>query len=193
MKAQSRRFRRGALLLCCSLAGALGPACRVPREVHEPLAYPDTKISASSLLLEVIDARSAPSASERQLLLPQDFEATALARLARLASGQGPTLTVNALVSAADVLELVDARGEMTRVSITLDFEVKVQAGPLLRRAQTQSHSDLAREEATPEEVNFLLNVTALDAFDRYWADPKTSAALNADLAAYGKARPPAK
>ena len=182
------------MLLVCSLAGALGPACRVPREVHEPLAYPDTKISASSLLLEVIDARSAPtSASERQLLLPQDFEATAQARLARMPSGQGPALTVNALVSAADVVELVDARGEMTRVSVTLDFEVKVQAGPLLRRAQTQSHSDLPREEATPEEVNFLLNATALDAFDRYWADPKTSAALNADLAAYGKARPPAK
>jgi hypothetical protein len=166
----------------------------VPREAHEPLAYPDTKISASSLLLEVIDARAAPtSASERQLLLPQDFEATAQARLARMPSGQGPTLTVNALVSAADVVDLVDARGEMTRVSVTLDFEVKVQAGPLLRRAQTESHSDLAREEATPEEVNFLLNATALDAFDRYWADPKTSAALNADLAAYGKARPPAK
>jgi hypothetical protein len=32
------------------------------------------------------------------------------------------------------------------------------------------------------------LNATALDAFDRYWADPKTSAALNSDLAAYGKA-----
>jgi len=78
----------------------------------------------------------------------------------------------------------------MTRVSVTLDFEVKVQGGPLLRRAQTQSQSDLRREDATPEEVGFLLNTTALDAFDRYWANPKTSAALNADLAAYGKAKP---
>ena len=57
-------------------------------------------------------------------------------------------------------------------------------------RAQTQSQSDLRREDATPEEVAFLLNTTALDAFDRYWANPKTSAALNADLAAYGKAKP---
>jgi hypothetical protein len=177
--------------LLCSLGGALGSACGVPREVHEPVAYPDTKIFASALVLEVIDARSAPkSASEQQLLLPQDFEATAQGRLARMPSGQGPTLTVAALVSAANVSELVDARGEMTRVSVTLDFEVKVQGGPLLRRAQTESQSDLRREEATPEEVNFLLNATALDAFDRYWANPKTIAALNGDLAAYGKAKP---
>jgi hypothetical protein len=187
---QARGSRLGWLLIC-SLGAALGPACSVPREVHEPIAYPDTKISASSLVLEVIDARSgSTSTSGQQLLLPQDFEATAQGRLARMPSGQGPALTVNTLVSAADVSELVDARGEMTRVAVTLDFEVKVQGGPLLRRAQTQSHSDLRREEATPEEVNFLLNTTALDAFDRYWADPKTSAALNSDLAAYGKAKP---
>jgi len=177
--------------LFCSLSVALGAACGVPREVHEPVAYPDTKISASALTLEVIDARSGSTSAGQQLLLPQDFEATAQGRLARMPSGQGPALTVNALVSAADLIELVDARGEMTRVSVTLDFEVKVQDGPLLRRAQTQSQSDLRREEATPEEVKFLLNATALDAFDRYWANPKTSAALNADLAAYGKAKPP--
>jgi hypothetical protein len=177
-------------LLLCSLGGALTTACGVPREVHEPLAYPDTKISASSLVLEVIDARSGSTSAGQQLVLPKDFEATAQARLARLPSGQGPALSVNTLVSAADVIELVDARGEMTRVSVTLDFEVKVQGGPLLRRAQTQSQSDLRREEATHEEVNFLLNATALDAFDRYWANPKTSVALNGDLAAYGKAKP---
>jgi hypothetical protein len=188
VRALGRGLRWGLLL--CSLSGALTTACSVPREVHEPVAYPDTKISASSLALEVIDARSGSTSVGQQLRLPQDFEATAQGRLSRMPSGQGPALTVNTLVSAADLIELVDARGEMTRVSVTLDFEVKVEGGPVLRRAQTQSQSDLRREDATPEEVNFLLNTTALDAFDRYWANPKTSAALNADLAAYGKARP---
>jgi hypothetical protein len=43
----------------------------------------------------------------------------------------------------------------------------------------------LPRDEATPEEIALLLRSTSLDAFDRYWADPKTTAALNGDLNAY--------
>jgi hypothetical protein len=102
-------------------------------------------------------------------------------------TGQGPALQVTAAVSGGEALDITDARGEVTRVSVQLDFEVKVQDGPLLRRAQSQSTSDLPRDEATPEEINLLLRSTSFDAFDRYWADAKTTTALNADLAAYGR------
>jgi hypothetical protein len=174
----------GAALLACA-------SCSVPREVHEPLHYPAAKIAASALELEVSDARPPPSsASQRELILPSDFEPTARARLLPLVLGQGPRLSVHAAVAHADAIDLVDARGEMTRVSVTLDFEVSVQGGPTLRRAETHSESDLPREEATSEEILFLLHSTALDAFDRYWANPATEAALNKDLAAYQKRHP---
>jgi hypothetical protein len=176
-------------LLSAAVVG-LG-ACSVPREVHEPLHYPEAKIAASTLDLQVSDARPPPrSASQRELTLPADFEATARARLSPLILGQGPKLGVQVAVAHAEAIEIVDARGEMTRVSVTFDFEVSVQGGPTLRRAETHSDSDLPRDEATPEELLFVLRATALDAFDRYWANPATEAALNKDLAAYGKRHP---
>src|SRR6185295_8503310 len=115
-----------------------------------------------------------------------DFEAAALGRLNRMLSGQGPALDVIAYVNDGAAVDITDARGEMTRVSVKLDFEVKVKDGPQLRRAQAASTSDLPRDEATPEEINLVLHSTSLDAFDRYWADVKTTNALNGDLAAYG-------
>ena len=166
---------------------ALAGCAAVPREVHEPRPYPETKLAASAVTLEMVDSRPAPtSPAERQLLLPGDFEAAALGRLNRMLSGQGPALDVIAYVNDGAAVDITDARGEMTRVSVKLDFEVKVKDGPQLRRAQAASTSDLPRDEATPEEINFVLHATSLDAFDRYWADAKTTAALNGDLAAYG-------
>lgn len=173
---------------CGLLAASLVACASAPREVHEPRAYPETKLAASAVTLEVLDSRPAPSSpGERQLLLPGDFEAVAQARLTRMLTGQGPALQVTAAVSGGEALDIADARGELTRVSVQLDFEVKVQDGPLLRRAQSQSTSDLPRDETTPEEINLLLRSTALDAFDRYWADAKTTAALTGDLAAYSR------
>jgi hypothetical protein len=167
----------------------LSACASVPREVHEPRSYPEAKLSASAITLEVVDSRPAPnSPSVRQLLLPGDFEATAQGRLTQMLSGQGPPLDVIAFVSGGGADDIVDARGEMTRISVQLEFEVKVKDGVLLRRAQTQSSSDLPRDEATPEELNLLLRSTSLDAFDRYWADAKTTASLNEDLAAYAAA-----
>lgn len=173
----------GLLLGGALLAGCAGN----PREVHEPRAYPETKLAASAIALELVDARPAPTdPTSRQLLLPGDFEAVTSGRLTRMLSGQGPALQVTASVNGGEALDLTDQRGEVTRVSIALGFEVKVQDGPLLRKAESQSTSDLPRDEATPEELNVLLRSTSLDAFDRYWADPKTTATLNQDLAAYG-------
>jgi hypothetical protein len=165
--------------------------CRVPREVHEPLEYPKATLAASALVLQVSDPRPAPRGPERHdLVLPDDFEPTARAHLARLGLSQGPDLVVNVSVTRAETRDLVDARGEMTRVSVDLAFEIAVSEGPTLRRADTHSEADLPRDEATPEELAVLLRATALDAFDRYWANPATERALNRDLAAY-QARPP--
>jgi hypothetical protein len=168
---------------------ALG--CRVPREVHEPLEYPKATLAASALTLRLSDPRPAPRGPEqRDLVLPDDFGPSARAHLARLGLSQGPHLIVNASVTRAETRDLVDARGEMTRISVDLAFEIGVSGGPTLRRAETHSESDLPRDEATPEEIALLLRTTALDAFDRYWANPATERALNRDLAAY-QARPP--
>jgi len=179
-----RRAARGALRV---LAGVLFAACAsVPREVHEPRAYPETKLDAASVALEVVDSRPAPrSVTTRQLLLPNDFESAGQQRLNRMLAGQGPELQVIAYVNDGTAIDLEDERGEMTRVLVKLEFEVKVKDGPQLRRAQTESSADLPRDEAAPEELALLLRSTSLDAFDRYWADPKTTAALNGDLNAY--------
>jgi hypothetical protein len=158
----------------------------VPREVHEPRAYPETKLDAASIALEMVDSRPAPqSPTTRQLLLPNDFEPSGQQRLNRMLAGQGPALQVTAYINDGTAVDVTDERGEMTRVLVKLEFEVKVKDGPQLRRAQTESSSDLPRDEATPEELALLLRSTSLDAFDRYWADPKTTEALNSDLNAY--------
>jgi hypothetical protein len=176
------------LALSGLLAVSLGACASAPREVHEPRAYPETKLAASVITLEVVDSRAAPTTpGQRQLLLPGDFEAVAQGRVTGMLTGQGPALHVMAAVNGGEAVDITDARGEVTRVSVQLDFEVKVQDGPLLRRGQSQSMSDLPRDEATPEEINLLLRSTSIDAFDRYWADAKTTTALNADLAAYGR------
>ncbi len=169
----------------------LAACASTPREVHEARAYPETKLAASAMKLEVVDGRPAPvDPLSRQLLLPSDFEAVALGRLTRMLAGQGPALHVTAFVNGGEALDVTDARGELTRVSVALGFEVKVEDGPTLRRAESESRADLQRDEATPAELNLLLRSTALDAFDRYWADPKTTVALNQDLAAYQQSQP---
>lgn len=178
-----RRPLSWSALLVAALACA-----GTPREVHEPRTYPEAKLAASAISLEVIDGRPAPvDPQSRQLLLPPDFEGVARERLTRMLAGQGPALQVTTFVTGGDAVDLADARGELTRVSVALGFEVKVQEGPLLRRAESQSTADLPRDEATAEELQLLLRSTSLDAFDRYWADARTTATLNQDLAAYGQ------
>ena len=164
---------------------ALVVACRVPREVHEPRVYPATKLQSSHMSLALSDPRPAPTdPTERQLLLPASFEGLVRARLDAMVSGSGPALDVSISVAALDELEIVDARGEMTRVLVRFDVVVAQTGGPVLRRAETESRADLPRDEATPEEVAFLLDSTAIDAFDRYFADEHWVEALNVELAA---------
>jgi hypothetical protein len=168
----------------CAL-GALLVGCRVPRQVHEPREYPPIQIESSEIYAVVVDSRvSASDPTVRQLSLPASFEPLVQQRLARLTSGNGSPLGLVITVAAADEIELVDARGEMTRVLVRLDIEFKLKSGSVVRRAETQSTSDLPRDEATPEEVAFVLEATAVDAVDRYFADAAVLTSLNAELEA---------
>lgn len=166
-------------------------ACGVPpRHVHDPLEYPETKVASSGFELEIVDARPRGALpTVRQLVLPERFEARARERLATAIAGSGPQLLVRVGVVAVDELELVDARGEMTRVIVRLNIEVKVKDGPVMGRVETQSSSDLPRDEASPDEIALLLDATASNAFDRYWANPATPNQLNRNLAAYEQKR----
>lgn len=176
------------LLLCTALAAGIG--CRVPREVHEPREYPQVEIHARSLELDVVDSREGGTdPTQRQLSLPASFDARARERLATRLSGSGPDVSVVVGVAAADELEIVDARGEMTRILVRLTIELRPQGGAVSRRAETQSTSDIPRDEATPEEVSFVLDATAVDAFDRYFADEEVLHGINLELDAYARRR----
>jgi hypothetical protein len=170
---------------------ALLLSCRAQRQVHEPRVYPELDLTSSSIELAVLEAPSPSTATSRkELTLPRHFRETCHARLQSLVGGSGPALQVSVQVLTADEVELVDARGEMTRVLVALELQVKVTNGPVLRTAQSQSSSDVPRDEASAEEVELVLEATAFDAFDRYFADASTVARLNADLAAYQEQRP---
>lgn len=165
------------------LLAALALGCRVPRQVHEPRQYPAAKVQSSELYSVLVDSREAGrDPTTRQLVLSKGFETKIQERLAALASGSGVPVGVIVTVAAADELELVDARGEMTRVLVRLELEIKLRDGSVVRRAETQSTSDLPRDEATPEEVAFVLDATAIDAFDRYFADAAVLESLNREL-----------
>ncbi len=166
-----------------ALLVALALGCRVPRQVHEPREYPPIKLQSAEIYSVVVDPREAGrDPTMRQLVLSKDFETKIQERLTALVSGSGVPVGVIVTVAAADELELVDARGEMTRVLVRLELELKLRDGSVVRRAETQSTSDLPRVEATPEEVAFVLDATAIDAFDRYFADAAVLTSLNREL-----------
>jgi hypothetical protein len=176
--------RRAVLLAVVGTLLALG-CHETPRQVHPTREYPPIKLDSREVNGVVVDAR--PPAADpvvRRLSLSETFDPKLQARLAALASGVGPPLGVIVTVVAADEEPILDARGPMTRIRVRLELEIKLRSGLVLRRATTESRSDLPPDEATPEEVEFVLESTAIDAFDRYFADAKVLAAINRDLAA---------
>lgn len=154
--------------------------------MHPTREYPEIKLDSREVNGVVVDARGAPDPDPnvRQLTIPSAFDPKVQSRLAGLASGKGPPLGVIVSVLVAEEEPIVDARGEMTRIRVRLELEVKLRSGLVLRRATTESRSDLPPDEATSEEVAFVLDATAIDAFDRYFADPDVLGALNRELAA---------
>ena len=174
-----------AALAPWGVCAALALACRVPDRVHEPREYPELKIASSSLALRVVDSRASSSEpGAQELRLPGDFEARVRTRLQAQLSGAGPELRVVVSLARLEASEVVDARGEMTRLVCRFELELGAGDGPVLRRAETQSSADLPRDEATPDEIASVLDATAIDAFDRYFANASTLQALNRDLAA---------
>jgi hypothetical protein len=165
----------------------LALACHpTPRQVHPTREYPPVKLDSREVNGVVVDSRpKGMDPSVRRLSLPASFDPKVQRRLGALASGVGPPLGVIVKVAAADEEPILDARGPMTRIRVRLELEIKLRSGLVLRRATTESRSDLPPDEATPEEVEFVLDATAIDAFDRYFADADVLAAINRDLAGH--------
>ncbi len=174
--------RRRWLFASAVLLGSF--ACRTPRSVHEPLPYAETKVEARQLLVRVDDARTdARSSTGKLLSLPEDFAVKAESRLWEVASGSGDVLEVRVRVDEVDEQEIVDARGEMTRLEVGLTVEVRRQGSPtVLRRYEGYSRADIPRDEATEAELQMLVEPTALNAFDRVWAARGTAPGINSAL-----------
>ena len=190
MQARTHRKSTAVGLLAVMCALSVVAACSAPRRVHDPIQYPELDLACSSAELSVEDPRLSGATSTpgaKQLRWPQSFESQARAHLGQVVAGTGPALRITTRVGAADELELVDARGEVTRVSVTLHFDINVVGGSLVRRAEAHSSYDIPRDEATAEELEVVLDATALDAFDRYWAAPSTITSLNKELEAHAR------
>lgn len=176
--------RRAVFLAVSGALLALG-CHETPRQVHPTREYPPLKLDSREVNGVLVDARPpGTDPTVRRLTLPESFDPKVQARLAALASGVGPPLGVIVTVVAADEEPILDARGPMTRVRVRLELEVKLRSGLVLRRATTESRSDLPPDEATPAEVEYVLDATAIDAFDRYFSDADVLAAINRELAA---------
>ena len=181
-----RRLGAGIALVlgAFALSGCGGASgARTAHDAHEQLPV-------AELRLALADSRPPPVGDRLRLLeLPADFATRAQARLGRLARGDGERLEVRAIVLAAQATEIVDARGEMTRVEVDLDFETRVAGGPVLKRGRGHAQQDLPRDEADDAEIARVLDATAFDALERYWSSEATLDGLKRELAAYGAAR----
>jgi hypothetical protein len=170
--------RCAAYVLLGLVAGCGGAGARAPES--------ELKIATSALRLHVVDNRPAPVGDRRLVLeLPRDFSARAQERLDQLRQGDAEALEVRAVVAVAQASEIVDARGEMTRIEVSLDFETHIADGPSLKRGRGHSQEDIPRDEADDAEIAEVLAMTALDALDRYWRSTETIEGINRELAAY--------
>ncbi|MET0414068.1 MAG: hypothetical protein ABW217_22350 [Polyangiaceae bacterium] len=182
-----RRRGAGAVLVLGALVLSGCGGASSARSAHDTSEH---QLPVAELRLELADSRPPPAGDRLRLLeLPADFAARAQIRLSQLARGDGERLEVRAVVLAAQATELVDARGEMTRVEVDLDFETRVSGGPVLKRGRGHAQQDIPRDEAEDAELARVLDATALDALERYWSSDETLAALKRELAAYGAAR----
>ena len=172
----------GALALAVLLAACGG------RQAQAPALDPALKLQAAAARFAVVDERPAPTIASRDVLVwPAELDAALSAQLNALCAGKGIELVVSARVNAARATELVDSRGEMTRIAVELEFETRAPDGTLFKRGRGYSELDIPRAEASDDEVATQLRHTARDAFDRYWALPSTLAALNRELEAYAR------
>lgn len=183
MLALARRYVAASALLVCA-------GCGGSNRTSAATSASELKVVASALRLEVIDHRPAPVGDRRLTLdLPSHFAAQAQERLTRACQGDADVLDVKAVVATAQAFDVTDARGEMTRVEVSFDFETRLEGGLVLKRGRGQSQNDIPREEASDEELARVLGATALDALERYWGSSQTIESLNRELAAYRRKR----
>lgn len=182
-----RRLSAGFALVLGTLALSGCGGASGARTAHEAS---EQQLPVAELRLALADSRPPPVGDRLRLLeLPADFATRAQARLSELARGAGERLEVRAVVLAAQATEIVDARGEMTRVEVDLDFETRVASGPVLKRGRGHAQQDIPRDEADDAEIARVLDATAFDALERYWSSQATLDGLKRELAAYGAAR----
>lgn len=174
----------------------------------QPPVYPEVSLGVSDVAVEVDDTRRERVTEygerpplyrhERETLpLPfpvAEFSDAARQRLVSRATGTGPAIRVRTAVLRTDVTYYNDHRGDFVRWDVELRFTVEDQAGNVFTRGKGGAWRELPIAEASPESKRQELLATALEAFDRYFADKavleRVAQAANATNAA--AARSPA-
>jgi hypothetical protein len=163
-----------------------------------PAEYPEVRINAAALQLSIQDPRrkfydtvTEPSdASEMGTerypqRLPRAFEQAAIARLGQITGKAGDALLVEATVSHADVSFTYEPRGRFVRYDVALKFRVTTQSGALLEKGNGAAWRELPEREANEATLAQTFEATALEAFDRYFADAEMLERVNSQLAAH--------
>jgi hypothetical protein len=161
-------------------------------------------LNGSALTLELEDPRKewAKPITEPQVMtqgeedaypqkLPEDFDALAKERLARVTGTKGPKLTVKTQVRRVDVTFYNDKfRGDFVRYDVVLGFRVVTSTGALLNKGSGASWQELASEQATPAQMKRVFSETAIAALDRYFASEDTLDTINEQIARYLETHP---
>ncbi len=169
-----------------------------------PAEYPDTKLTARSLSLDIDDARKglfdtyteAPVMNRNEedtypQALPKTFVDKAKQRLAKLSSGRGPKVLVHTEVRRCDVTFYNNEyRGDFVRYDVVLGFKVTTEGGALLDKGSGGLWQELDAAQATSAEMQRVFLETALGAFDKYFASEEVLDAINENLERYLQTHP---
>ncbi len=195
------RVTLGRLALAACLAAAPGTlACAGG---HSPAEYPEVKLSAMALELNIQDPRTefyetvTEPSDETELgeerfaqRLPETFEQKAIQRLEKICSNDGPTLKVEATVKKADAIFRVEQVGKFVRYEVKLSFKVTTESGALLDRGSGTAWQEIPEREMNEANLAKTYEATALEALDNYFADEDVLEKINSQLQRYLAANP---
>jgi hypothetical protein len=190
----SVRRRQLILLSLCAIGANLNCGGGL-----SPAEYPDVKLRATSVQLDLTDPRknldmpiSEPMRMDRGVedtylqQVPTNFEAWAKEKVEKLISGSGPALRVHVEVRRSDVTFYNDPqRGDFTRYDVVLGFRVTTASGALLDKGRGGAWQELPNEKATPTAMRRLHAQTAVAAFDQYFANEETTETINDNVERY--------
>jgi hypothetical protein len=97
---------------------------------------------------------------------------------------------VKAIVERADLTFRNDSGGDAVRYDVSLAFRIETKDRLLIQKGKGHSAQELPADEATPEEMQRVFLVAALNAFDQYFAEEDTLERLNANVDSYLKSHP---